>query len=91
MTRQGGNHGVSKSGGRGGRVVGNNNGGELSKRRNDHFEFQISFPSIFPPLRPKFGSKPIITVYEVGTIKVRFISPKGTTRQWFGGISTKKK
>ena len=58
--------------------------------KNDHFEFQISLPSIFPPLRPKFDSKPIITVYEVGTIKVRFISPKGTTRQWFGGISTKK-
>ena len=66
-------------------------GGERSKRRNDHFEFQNLLPAKFPPLRPKSGSKPTITLCEVRTKKVRFISPKGTTRQWFGGVSTKKK
>ena len=65
-------------------------GGGRSKRRNEHFEFQISFPSIFPSLRLEFDSKPIIRDYEMRTIKVRFISPKGTARQWFGGVSAKK-
>ena len=42
-------------------MVVNDNGGERSKRKNNHFEFQISFLSIFPPLRLKFGPNPIIT------------------------------
>ena len=66
-------------------------GDERSKRRNDHFVFQISIPVKFPPLHLKFCSKPITTLCDVQTKKVRYISPKGTTRQWFGGVSTKKK
>ena len=65
-------------------------GGDRSKRRNDDFGFQNLRPAGFPFLRPKFGSKPIITLCEVRTKQVRYISPKGTTRQWFGGVSTKK-
>ena len=65
--------------------------GNRSKRRNDRFVFQNLRPAGFPPLRPKFDSKPIITIREVRTKEVRYISPKGTTRQWFGGVSTKKK
>ena len=80
----------------GGRVVwsGITTGGERSKRRNGRngqFGFQNLIPKEFPPLRPKFDSKPIITIREVRTKQVRYISPKGTTRQWFGGVSTKKK
>ena len=89
MTLRGGNHGVSKVGG----VVvlsGITTGGERSKRRNDRFVFQISIPAKFPPLRPKFCSKPITTLCDVRPKKVRYISPKETTRQWFGGVSKKK-
>ena len=76
----------------GGRVVwsGITTWGNRSKRLNDRFVFQKLHPAGFPFLRPKFGSKPIITLCEVRTKQVRYISPKGTTRQWFGGISTKK-
>ena len=76
----------------GGRVVwsGITTWGDRSKRRNDRFVFQNLRPAGFPFLRPKFGSKPIITLCEVRTKQVRYISPKGTTRQWFGGVSTKK-
>ena len=66
-------------------------GGDRSKRRNDDFGFQNLRPAGFPSLRPKFDSKPIITIREVRTKQVRYISPKGTTTQWFGGVSMREK
>ena len=53
MASRGGNHGDSRSVGREGRVVGNNDGGERSKRQNHHFGFQNLLPTGSPPPSPE--------------------------------------